>query len=589
MSRIRLALSCFSAVAIVFPGLPARAQPERERPPRERAGGGDDDVSPVRGIERPSHAESTRPSKGASRRRPESSDALRSIDGSGNHREHPETGAAGTPLLRLFEPDYADGISALAGAERPSPRLVSNLVSAQPDGARANALAASDFLWQWGQFLDHDLDLTDGVDPPEPAPIAVPAGDPFFDPDGSGGVEIPLNRSIYAPETGDAPGNTREQLNEISAWIDASNVYGSDEIRAAALRVRDGSGKLLTSEGELLPYNEAGLPNAGGSGASLFLAGDVRANEQVGLTALHTLFVREHNRIAERLASRHPEWDGEARYQTARARVGALMQVITYREFLPALLGPDALPPYRGYDPRVDASIANAFSTAAYRFGHSALSPTLLRLDADGREIPEGHLALADAFFRPDRIAAEGGIEPLLRGLAAQACQAIDPYVVDAVRNFLFGDPGRGGFDLASLNIQRGRDHGLPSYNDVRQAMGFPRARGFEDVSSLREVQERLASAYASVDDVDLWVGGLAEDRRPRSHLGPLFHALLVEQFTALRDGDRFWYQRALSRREIEQLEAIRLSDVIRRNTSIGDELPDDVFRVAAPRHGPPR
>ena len=166
----------------------------------------------------------------------------------------------------------------------------------------------------------------------------------------------------------------------------------------------------------------------------------------------------------------------------------AEIQVITYREFLPALLGPGALRPYTGYNPSVDASISNEFSTASYRFGHSALSPTLLCVDRNGNEIAQGHLPLRDAFFNPSRITDEGGIEPLLRGLAAQERQAVDAFVVDDVRNFLFGPPGSGGFDLASLNIQRGRDHVVPSYNDERETMGLGGVSSFSGVSSDPEI-----------------------------------------------------------------------------------------------------
>jgi len=408
----------------------------------------------------------------------------------------------------------------------------------------------------------------------------VPQGDPFFDPDGTGAQVIPFNRSIYNESTGTGVDNPRQQLNEISAWIDASNVYGSDEERANALRTNDGTGKLKTSEGDLLPFNTDGLPNAGGPSPDLFLAGDVRANEQVGLTAMHTLFVREHNRLAEEFAEQHPEWDGEQIYQKARQIVGAQIQVITYREFLPALLGNRPLSRYRGYDRNMNGGIRNSFSTAAYRFGHSALSPTLLRLDSNGNEIAEGNLPLSSAFFSPFRVTDEGGIEPLLRGLASQECQRIDPFVVDGVRNFLFGDPGAGGFDLASLNIQRGRDHGIPSYNDVSESLGLGRAQDFSDVSSDPEIQNRLSSVYDSVDDVDLWVGGLSEDPISGSHLGELFSTILKRQFEALRNGDRFWYEETLSRDEIRSVERTKLSDIIRRNTDIGDEIQDDVFHV---------
>lgn len=506
---------------------------------------------------------------------------FQSIDGSGNNRRDPEIGAAGTALFRLAEPDYSDGMSSMAGSEREGARWVSNAVHAQDARNIPNRLGASDYLWQWGQFLDHDIDLTEGADPAEPINIAVPTGDPMFDPKSTGTAEVGFNRSIYVPGSGSAEDDPREQVNEITAWIDASNVYGSDLERAAELRTNDGTGRLKVSQGNLLPFNENGLPNAGGSSPELFLAGDVRANEQAALTAMHTLFVREHNRLARNIQRWNPWMRGELIYQLARKLVIAEMQVITYREFLPALLGPGALRRYRGYNPSIDASISNEFSTASYRFGHSALSPTLLRLDKNGKEIEQGHLPLRGAFFNPRRILDEGGIEPLLRGLAAQKCQAVDVFVVDDVRNFLFGPPGSGGFDLASLNIQRGRDHGIPGYNDMRETLGLGRVTSFEEISSDPEIQERLASIYEDVNAVDMWTGGLAEDPLPRSHVGELNQTVLVEQFEALRAGDRFWYERQFSRTTRRWLERTKLSDIIHRNTKIHRrELPRNVFQA---------
>ncbi len=535
-------------------------------------------VSPVRRIER--------------RRAPPRADqplTVRSIDGAGNNPNDPKMNATETQLLRVMGADFADGVSMMAGQERPGPREVSNAVSAQSESI-PNARGASDFLWQWGQFLDHDIDLTDGVNPPELAPIEIPTGDPWFDPSGTGAETLSFNRSIYDTETGYSADNPRQQLNEITGWIDALNVYGSDSERAAALRTNDGTGMLTTSDGGLLPFNTHGLPNAGGSSDALFLAGDVRANEQVGLTAMHTLFVREHNRLAGEFAERNPAWSGDQIYEAARRTVGAQMQVITYREFLPLLLGPHALRPYQGYDPSVDASIMNSFSTAAYRLGHSLLSTTLRRLDASGQTIGAGDLPLRDGFFAPDEI-VEHGIEPLLRGLASQLCQELDVYVVVDVRNFLFGSPGAGGFDLASLNIQRGRDHGLPGYNDAREAMGLPRVTSFNQISADPEVQERLAAVYASVDNIDLWVGGLAEADVRGAMVGPLFFEILKTQFVALRDGDRFWYQIALAPEALERVEDTRLADIIRRNTDIAEEIGPDVFRLRGsaepPRPGP--
>ncbi len=507
---------------------------------------------------------------------------VRSIDGTGNNTTQPLWGSAHQPVIRLFDNDYADGVSAPSGADRPSARAISNAVAAQTESI-LNKRGATDFLWQWGQFLDHDIVETPTVDPAEPFDILVPAGDPWFDPQGTGNATIPLNRSLYEDVDG-----VREQINAITAYIDASQVYGSDAIRATALRRNDGSGKLNTSEsehGDLLPYNLGGFDNAG-SGPGFFLAGDVRANEQVGLTALHTLFVREHNHWADKYAEDNPDSTDEDRYQYARTIVAAEMQAITYREFLPILLGTDALPPYRGYRTDVRADISNEFAGAAFRLGHTLLSSTLLRLDAEGNEIDAGNLSLADAFFNPAHTENEG-IAVTLRGLATQQCQELDEQLVDDVRNFLFGPPGSGGLDLASLNIQRGRDHGLPSYNDVREGFGMTPIRSFQDIDPA--AAERLALAYDTSDDLDLWVTGLCETKMPGSMCGPVYQRILTDQFIRLRDGDRFYYKHSLPTHMVDFIEKQTLATIIRRNTEIDDEINDNVFLVEGAQDEEPR
>ena len=498
---------------------------------------------------------------------------FRTISGANNNLLNPEWGSAGDILIRLADNDYEDGVSEPAGANRPSARVVSNGVVAQSESIKNDA-NFSDYIWQWGQFIDHDLDLTDPDPSNESFPISVPSGDPFFDPFNTGMQFIPLTRSLFKVESG-----VRQQENEISAFIDASMVYGSDRERALELRTLDGTGRLKVSSGNLLPFNTNGLPNAGGTGSNFFLAGDVRANEQVGLAAMHTLFVREHNYVAKRIKRIFPFLHGDSIYELSRMVVGAEIQAITYREFLPRVLGQNSLSQYSGYRSNVNPGIANEFSTAAYRFGHSMLSPTLLRLDQNNEVITDGNLALKDAFFDPSRILDEGGIEPILRGLSKQAAQKVDTQIVDGVRNFLFGPPGSGGFDLASLNIQRGRDHGLSSYNDTRAALGLGRVSSFAQISSDANVQAKLASVYASVDDVDLWVGGLAEDAVNGSILGETFFTIVRDQFSRLRDGDRFWYERHLSSPElVEWVNSQTLSTIIRRNTSINDELQAEAF-----------
>lgn len=254
------------------------------------------------------------------------------------------------------------------------------------------------------------------------------------------------------------------------------------------------------------------------------------------------------------------------------------MQKITYDDFLPMLLGPDALPEYAGWQPLVDGSIANEFSTAAYRVGHTLVSPRLLRLKRNGRSLPGGPLALRDAFFNPEHLTRDG-IDPYLRGLAAQQARAVDNMIIDELRNFLFGPPGAGGFDLASLNIQRGRDHGLDDFNSTRSAYGLRPYRDFDEISGDTELVGRLEALYGDVRDIDLWVGGLAERKAPGSMLGETFHAIVADQFRRLRDADRFFYRRVYSGAELAEIENTTLADVIRRNTRIRGELPIDVFR----------
>lgn len=500
---------------------------------------------------------------------------FRSLDGVGNNVQHPQWGSTEEQFLRLSPAEYADGLAAPAGADRPSARAVSNALAAQGDESLVNDRGLSAFIYAWGQFLDHDIDLTDSATPAELFSINVPTGDVAFDPQSTGTKTIPLTRSIYDPATGVT--NARQQTNALSAFVDASQVYGVDAERAAALRTFAG-GKLKTSDGNLLPYNSEGLPNAAPPGVpadSFFLAGDVRANENVELLAMQTLFVREHNRVADGLAAKNPTWSDEKLYQEARRVVVAEMQVITYNEFLPALLGTNALRPYQGYRANVNPGISNEFATAAFRLGHSMLGEDIEFLDNSGNAVRDP-VSLRDAFFNAPLL-AETGIDSVLKYLASDNAQEIDTKVIDDVRNFLFGPPGAGGLDLAALNVQRGRDHGLADYNATRVAFGLRPVTRFSDITRDPEVQEALRQTYGNVNNIDLWVGGLAEDHVPGASVGPTFQRILVDQFQRLRDGDRFWYEREFQGNELRQIRQTTLADVIRRNTTTTN-LQDNVF-----------
>lgn len=478
----------------------------------------------------------------------------RPVDGIGSNPENVDWGSAGQTLLRLAEARYDDDIGAMV-EDLPGARAISNAVVQQTD-VEPNSFGLSDLFWAWGQFIDHDLDLTEAGHT-EYYEIAVPEGDPFFDPDGTGEAVIPFFR--VDPVDGSGGTEVRAYENEITSFLDASMVYGSDAETAASLRT-DGGKLLLDENGLVIEIGDGSV-----------LAGDVRAGENVALTSLHTLFAREHNRLVDELAVEHPELTDEELFTAARQRVEAEIQAITFNEFLPLLVGKDAISKYEGYDPEVNPGIAVEFSTAAFRFGHTMLSSQIQRLNEDGTVIAAGNLALADAFFSPGEIAENGGIDPILRGLADGTAQEIDTHIVEDVRSFLFGPPGSGGLDLASLNIQRGRDLGVASYNDLREAMGLARAEDFSDITSDSGLAAQLADIYGDVDLVDAWIGGLAEDPHGNGVIGELFATIIIDQFLRLRDGDPYWSQAlGLPKDEIRDLWDTTLADVIEANTDIG-------------------
>ena len=475
-------------------------------------------------------------------------------DGSGSNDANPDWGKTDAELLRLAPSENGEN-GEMSGADRPNAREISNAVSQQTEDTE-NAAGASDFLWIWGQFLDHDLSLTEAGHT-ETANIDVPTGDPFFDPFFTGSVVIPFTR---------VDDHDGAYVNEITAFIDASMIYGSDAEMVDAMRI-DG-GKLVMTEESQLELEGTTL-----------LTGDVRAAENVALSTMHTIFTREHNRIVDELAAADPSMTDDQLFDTARAHVEGIVQAITYNDFLPILIGEDAIAAYSGYDSDVNPGISAEFSTAVFRLGHTLLSSNLQLVSEDGDT--NSQLALRDAFFTPSKLSEEGFIEDLLRGSATQTAQAVDTMVVEDVRSFLFGPPGAGGFDLAALNIQRGRDLGIATYNNLREAVGLERAETFADITSDEDLATALESVYGDVDLVDAWIGGLAEDAVEGALLGELFSVVMVDQFTRLRDGDAYWSEGrdGLSQETIDELWGTTLADVILRNTDV-EAIQTDVFQA---------
>jgi hypothetical protein len=487
---------------------------------------------------------------------------FRTIDGSGNSLFTSDLNAAGTAFTRIGPANFADGIA--APIDGPNPRVISNTVVGEGEADAPNAQGLSGMMYAWGQFIDHDLDLipTDGVTHMD---MTVPDGDPAF----SAGTVIPMTRAVIDPRSGTDPDHPAIAIDAITGWLDASMVYGSDPKTAASLRLADGH--LKTSGDDYLPIVDG-----------VYVSGDARAGENPSLTALQTLFMREHNYQVDRLHHEHPGLTGDQLYEQARAIVAAEIAHVTYAEFLPHLLGPHAISDYRGYDSTVDPRISVEFAGAAYRFGHSIVSGETEKLGEDGQVLEEAR-DLKDVFFEdPSDFTANSGADGILRHLAADLSQSMDARIVDDLRNSLIDPPV--GQDLASLNIERGRDLGLGRLNETREALGLEKYTSFDQITGDKATVAALEKAFANVDEIDLWTGGLSEKLAPGAFIGPTFQTIIADQFERLRDGDRLWFEnQGFDAPTLTMIEHSTLADIVRRNTDT-QHIQDDVF-VFADRH----
>ncbi|XP_076048609.1 salivary peroxidase/catechol oxidase-like [Oratosquilla oratoria] len=513
----------------------------------------------------------------------------RTIDGTCNNLDNTDQGKSNRRMGRFHPPVYEDVVGAprltgISGAPLPNPRDVSLALHTSSSNERESLISL--LVMQWGQFLDHDLIHIPEAEKDGGGPLdccGVDRGNPLCFPIDTLNPEDALSRahnrnciqfarSITAPITS-CQYIFREQSNQITSYIDGSQVYGSSKEEQNDLRGKGGKHRVFTdsenpdvtsrcpiADGPLLPatFNKYGFN---------FRAGDSRVTEQPGLASMHTLFLRVHNGIVHTLGQINPHWDDEKLYQETRRIVGALLQHITYDEWLPIVLGTDLMK-RRGlassgnskYDPTIDATIINSFGAAALRFGHSLVVGTLR---GEGRD-----LFLGDNFFNAKAVCSRSTrISALLRGLAASPANKYDSFLDPALTNLLFRR-GSIGLDLAALNIQRGRDHGLPGYNRWRElcfGQGFNSFQDLRDANVMApEVVDKLAKLYASVHDIDLFSGGLSETKSPGALVGPVFSCILAEQFRKLKYGDRFFFEHEKEAGSFpeNQLNAIRVTSL---------------------------
>ncbi|XP_055955583.1 peroxidase-like protein 3 [Patella vulgata] len=356
--------------------------------------------------------------------------------------------------------------------------------------------------------------------------------------------------------------NPREQQNLLTPFVDGSNVYGSDQETQDRLRLPNG--RMKTSKGDLLPKGRNGdciRKNA----PFCFDAGDERVHVYPGLTVLHTAFVRYHNYIVDDLKQHNTGWDGDRLFQETRKIISALLQRITYTEFLPEVLSDATMNHYNlkegndnyQYNINVNPSIANVFAAAAFRYGHSKIPDALV---IDDKVVPTRKL-----FNDPQFIFTS--LKSVVENILSDPAQLRDRFLSEQITDHLF-ESAMGSFDLGAFNIQRGRDHGLPPYNTFRKFCNLPEANNFNSEQFEKTARKPLKKTYKSVDDIDVFVGGMAEQNENGSVLGPLFNCILGRQFSDLKCGDSFWYEttdqkRGFSKNQLKAIKKVSLSKIL--------------------------
>ncbi|CAG0890251.1 unnamed protein product [Darwinula stevensoni] len=531
----------------------------------------------------------------------------REYNGLCTNLENPHWGATRTTFKKLIAPAYPDGVDAVRAASDGSPLPPVRLVSTAIHGDKGHHdHAATLMLVAWGQAIDHDITLTaetkneQNKDPEcckrqdheDCLPIWIPDDDRFY----SLFMQRCMNfaRSLPGPRYACKLG-PRLSFNMITSVLDANWVYGSTKEVAKSLRsFQKGQMKMFPifedfGLKELLPL-KMNEPDDGcirpRQDMFCFHAGDNRVNEQVVLAVVHTMFTRYHNILAEVLTRVNPHWDDETAYQETRHIMAAIVQHITYNEFLPMVLGKEVMEKYDlvleedgyfdGYDPKINPSASDAFITSAFRFGHSLLPSTIERWSTTHKYI--GSQRLNGMLRQPYDLYKGGWCDQYICGLVNQVAQAMDDSVTEEVTNHLFQEPSkRFGMDLASFNMQRGREHGVPGYGAYRKFCGLPPVKTWYDLAAWmpNDTVRRYSEIYRSPADIDLWSAGISERPLPGAMVGPTLACLIGLQFRDLRLGDRFWYENSgwPSSFTIEQLNEIRKIKLSRIVCDTSDDM----------------
>uniref|UniRef100_A0A3B5MCU6 NAD(P)H oxidase (H2O2-forming) n=1 Tax=Xiphophorus couchianus TaxID=32473 RepID=A0A3B5MCU6_9TELE len=520
------------------------------------------------------------------------------FDGWYNSLAHPERGAVGAHLVRLVPARYWDGVyQPVHEPVQPNARGLSRLLSGGASGLSSarNRTVLSLFFGYHVAFEIFDV-RTPGC-PPQFMNIKVPKGDPVFDPNATGKVRLPFQRGQWDKLSGQSPGNPRAQVNSVTAWIDGSSIYGPSSSWSDFLRSFSGG---LLNRG-----SEWNMPNKGGGRNFMWSAPDPSTGEygpqglygeNLFTAAEGIIWFRYHNYVAAKLHKENPEWSDERLFQNARKTVVATLQNIALYEWLPGFLGDRKLPPYPGYQKFVDPGISPEFQAAAMRFGMTMAPPGVYMrnktchfrkiTNIDGSKSPA--MRLCNSFWKRQsaNMKTSHDVDELLMGMASQIAEKEDHIVVEDLRDFMYGPLRFSRTDLVALTIQRGRDFGLQSYTETRKALDLPPVKMFEEInpelsSSNPQLLRDVAELYGGdISKLELFPGGLLEST---DGPGPVFSAIILDQFERVRNGDRFWFENKqnglFTNEEIQTIRSLTYRDILIAVTSAEEtDLQKNVF-----------
>lgn len=499
-------------------------------------------------------------------------------DGACHNLRNPNWGRSAATFKRYLDAEYDDGTNSarkasVTGGVLPNPRLISRALMNDNTQFEQNF---SDLLVYFGQWLAHDIaEILDTERNGEF--VDCPCGS--TDADCLSYITPPLDTGVSQncfefTRTGSKYiQNVRQQINHLSSFIDGQQVYGRDKEVQDELRTFQ-SGRMITSVEGYLPRSETDFSCSANGDLQCFVGGEDRASENLALTGVHTLWLREHNRLATALSSKHGDWSDEQIYQEARKMNIAQMQHVIYKEWLPAVIGTkaDLLPKtqgfFTGYDENVDPALANEVGVAAFRFGHTLIRNSLDRYNLLHVNV-NAPVTLAEILFDSTQsyntAYGLGGIEAIFMGLLDQPTSLYDGSIADTLQNHLFEFTDDDGsviaLDLPATNINRARDHGVAAYYKYRDLCGLTTSNNWNQQTQFSaENIAKLRTMYSSVRDIDLFVGGLHETPANGALVGPTFACLIEKQFSDLKKGDRFYYENDLPNTgfSINQLDSIR-------------------------------